>query len=59
MHCRYNPNKGVLTLTSEKYHDREENRLHIVEMLHGLVAEGQRAYPAEPKEAEASEAATA
>ncbi len=42
---RYNPNKGLLKLTSEKTSDREENRLHIVEMLSALVEEGQRAYP--------------
>lgn len=46
VHCRYNPNKGLLTLTSEKYAEREDNRLHIVEMLHNLVEEGQRKYPA-------------
>jgi len=44
---RYNPNKGLLTLTSEKYREREENRLHVVEMLTGLVKEGQRAYPSD------------
>jgi hypothetical protein len=42
---RYNPDKGLLTLTSEKYGEREENRLTIVEMLSELVKEGQRAYP--------------
>lgn len=45
-YCRYDPRKGILTLTSEKYSDREENRLHIVEMVHKLVDEGHRAHPA-------------
>lgn len=42
---RYNPNKGILTLTSEKYRDREANRLHIAEMLNELVKEGQSMFP--------------
>ena len=37
---RYNRNKGILTLTSEKYAERELNREHIVTMLDALVQEG-------------------
>ena len=48
--CRYNPNKGLLTLTSERYLQREENRLHITQMLKDLVQEGQRAYPCEDQQ---------
>jgi hypothetical protein len=51
--CRYNPNKGLLTLTSERYQQREENRLHITQMLRDLVQEGQRAYPCEDKQQDA------
>jgi hypothetical protein len=43
--ARYNPNKGELTLVSEKYPDREENRRDILDTLHALVAEGERAFP--------------
>ena len=32
---RYNPNKGELTLGSEQYPEREDNRLHIVDTLRG------------------------
>ena len=42
---RYNPRTGELLLTSEKYSLREDNRRHIMEMLVGLVEEGNRAYP--------------
>lgn len=42
---RYNPEKGRLTLVSEKYPDREENRREILDIIHALVAEGERAFP--------------
>lgn len=42
---RYNPRKGEVLLTSEKYSLREDNRRHCMEMLVALVEEGQRAYP--------------
>lgn len=42
---RYNANKGLLTLVSEKYSMREENRRHIMEMLAQLVSEGHQAFP--------------
>ncbi len=45
MRARYNPKKGLLTLVSEKYPDREENRRDILDTLHALVAEGERAFP--------------
>ena len=51
--CRYNPSKGLLTLTSERYLQREENRLHITQMLKDLVQEGQRAYPSEDQQQDA------
>lgn len=36
---------GKLTLVSERYDVREENRRHIVEMLAQLVEEGHKAFP--------------
>jgi hypothetical protein len=42
---RYNPKKGLLTLTSDKYPHREENRRELLDMLHALVGEGERAFP--------------
>lgn len=48
---RYHPDNGELTLVSEKTPDREENRRHIMDMLHDLVEEGHRAYPAAVAEA--------
>ena len=50
LHCRYNPNNGKLTLVSEKYEMREDNRRHIMEMITGLVSEGRQAFPAEDAE---------
>ena len=50
MHCRYNPNNGKLTLVSEKYEMREDNRRHIMEMITQLVSEGRQAFPAEDDE---------
>ncbi|KAK9834681.1 hypothetical protein WJX74_007434 [Apatococcus lobatus] len=44
---RYNPKKGELTLTSEKYPHREANRNHIMQMLRDLVAEGHKVMGAE------------
>ena len=43
--CRYNPDTGVLKLTSERYQDREENRRHVSRMLRDLIQEGRRAHP--------------
>lgn len=51
---RYNPNKGELTLVSERHPEREENRLHIMDTLHALIEEGERVHPSE-KAAEHSE----
>ena len=45
--CRYNPNKGELTLTSEKFPDREENRKDIVRILKALCEQGHSAFPNE------------
>ncbi|DBA67794.1 TPA: hypothetical protein ACH3X2_001196 [Trebouxia sp. C0005] len=42
---RCNANKGLLTLVSEKYSMREENRRHILEILAQLVSEGHQAFP--------------
>lgn len=44
---RYNPNKGELTLVSERHPEREENRIHIMDMLHALIAEGERVHPSD------------
>ncbi len=53
---RYNPNTGELTLISERYPEREENRVDIMETLHALIAEGERVHPSEPAVAEAAHA---
>ena len=39
---RYNEKTGILTLTSEKYSERELNREHIVGMIQALVEEGKK-----------------
>jgi hypothetical protein len=39
---RYNEKTGEMTLTSEKYQERELNREHIVQMLTALVDEGKK-----------------
>lgn len=39
---RYNSKSGILTLTSDKYLERELNRQHIVGMLQALVEEGEK-----------------
>lgn len=43
--CRYNPKKGEITLTSEKYPDREQNRRELLDMVHALIAESKRKHP--------------
>ncbi len=43
--CRYSPKKGEITLTSEKYPDREQNRRDLLDMVHALIAEGERKHP--------------
>lgn len=42
---RYDAKTGLLTLVSEKYNMREENRRHIMETLVQLVSEGHKAFP--------------
>ena len=42
---RYNPNTGELTLVSEKYQYREDNRRHAMEMMTSLIDEGRRKFP--------------
>ena len=42
---RYNPKKGEVTLTCEKFPDREENRRDILDTIHALIAEGERKHP--------------
>ncbi|KAG7671989.1 hypothetical protein Ndes2526B_g07063 [Nannochloris sp. 'desiccata'] len=39
---RYNEKTGEMTLTSEKYQERELNREHILQMLTALVEEGKK-----------------
>lgn len=48
---RYNPNKGLLRLTSDRYPHREANRAQILKMLNALVEEGHRKFPP-PKQQE-------
>lgn len=45
--CRYNPNTGRLTLTEERYADREENQALIMDQIYALVEEGHRVHPAQ------------
>ena len=42
---RYSPEKGEVTLTCEKYPDREENRRDVLDTIHALIAEGERKHP--------------
>ena len=42
---RYNPNKGLITLTSEVRETREENRVELLQTLRALVEEGRKAFP--------------
>lgn len=42
---RYNPKSGELTLTCEKYPDREQNRRELLDTVHALIAEGHRMHP--------------
>jgi Mitochondrial ribosomal subunit protein len=42
---RYDPGTGRLTLTSDGYANREDNRREVLRALDALVAEGHRAYP--------------
>ena len=37
--------KGEVTLTSERYPDREQNRRELLDMVHALIAEGERKHP--------------
>lgn len=46
---RYNHNTGCVTLTTERHAHREDNRREVLRWLHLLIAEGHRAYPAEPR----------
>jgi hypothetical protein len=39
---RYEPKTGIVTLTSERYLDRESNRRHILGMIDDLVEEGKK-----------------
>lgn len=43
---RYNPKTGLLRISSEVYPKREENRIHIMDLINNLVAEGDRVHPA-------------
>lgn len=42
---RYKPANGELTLTSERYEHREDNRRYLMKVLKDLMQEGQRAFP--------------
>lgn len=39
---RYDPKTGIVTLTSERYLERESNRRHILGMIDDLVEEGKK-----------------
>ena len=51
---RYNPNKGLLQLSSDRYPHREANRAHIRQVLDALVAEGHAKFPAQQQAAAAA-----
>ena len=42
---RYNPQRGEITLTSEKFPEREQNRRELLDTVHALIAEGERKHP--------------
>ena len=42
---RYNPANGRITLTSDKYTDREANRRDIMTLLYSLIQEAHHRYP--------------
>lgn len=46
---RYSHKTGCITLTTERHAHREDNRKELLKQLHDLIAEGHRAYPAEPR----------
>ncbi|KAK9842356.1 hypothetical protein WJX81_008251 [Elliptochloris bilobata] len=46
---RYNHRSGCITLTTERHAHREDNRRELLRWLHLLIAEGHRAYPADPR----------
>ena len=56
---RYNAATGELRIVSERYPEREENRLAILETIHALVAEGRRVYPSEAEDAPSTAQAAA
>lgn len=43
--CRYNPSKGELTLTCEKFPDRDQNQRELLDTIHALIAEGEQVHP--------------
>ncbi|KAL4859408.1 hypothetical protein ACK3TF_000515 [Chlorella vulgaris] len=43
---RYNPNRGELKLSCDRYPHREANRARIMQIIADLVAEGHRKHPA-------------
>ncbi len=56
---RYNPNKGLITLTSEAQETREENRVELLQTLRALVEEGRKAFPSTSAEEPLQQSATA
>lgn len=42
---RYNPSKGELTLTCEKFPDRDQNQRELLDTIHALIAEGEQVHP--------------
>ena len=57
--CRYNPNKGLITLTSEAQETREENRVELLQILRALVEEGRKAFPSASAEEPQQQSAAA
>ena len=44
---RYDPETGLLTLASQKYPKREDNRREVMRIVNELVKEGRKKFPAE------------
>lgn len=43
---RYNPKTGLLRMSCEVHPKREDNRIHIMDLINNLVEEGNRVHPA-------------
>ncbi|EFN59453.1 expressed protein [Chlorella variabilis] len=56
---RYDPNRGELKLTSDRYPHREANRAHILRIIKELVKEGHRKHPKQQQQQQQQQQADA